>query len=681
MPTFSQEHRPLKITTPLGPDVLLLAGFSGVEAISTPFEWMCDLLSDEEDIAAADLLRKPVTVEIETGPETKRFFHGRVREFAQFGLHNKLVSYQMKVVPALWFLKLTGDCKIFQHMSVPDIVDKVLKAHGVNKVEWNKTKNYAPREYCVQYRESHFDFISRLLEEEGIHYYFEHTEDGDEEILWFHDDATAAKACPGAVPARMAVSPQPWQEEEVVVELTSTFASHTGKIALRDYDPLQPNIKLESEAGSKEPGEWYDYPGHFTKNADGTRYAKVQLEEAGSRYQVIQGDSNCRYFVTGHKFELKDHYRSDLNTAYHLVEVRHSARSGDFQTWDSAPFDYRNSFVAVPIATKFRPPHEIERPRIGVHTAVVVGPAGEEIHTDEHGRVKVQFHWDRDGKNDEESSCWVRVASTWAGTGWGFIQLPRIGQEVVVDFLEGDPDYPLIIGSVYNAVNVPPYALPANRTQSGVKSRSSLKGESANYNEIRFEDKKGAELITIHAEKDKEVVVEHDRNEKVGHDETYSIGHDQSIDVGNDQQISIGSNRTESVGKDESITIDGSRTESVHKDETITIDKNRTESVGKDENVAIGQHRTVTVAKNETTNIGETRSVEVGKDDSLKVGKKFLLDAGDEVTLKTGSASITMKKDGTITIKGKDITIDASGKINAKAGGDVVMKGSKVLSN
>jgi type VI secretion system secreted protein VgrG len=669
----------LKIKTPIGDDVLLLAGFSGVEAVSTPFEWHCDLLSEEEDIAADDLLRKPVTISLRLATGAKRYFHGLVREFSQFGRHDKLVSYQMKVVPALWFLKLTGECKIFQNLSVPDIVDKVLKAHGVDKTDWIKTKSYAKREYCVQYRESHFDFISRLLEEEGIHYYFDHT-DGDDMVI-FSDDPTNAKECPGGAPAKMAVSPKPWQEDDVVVELTSVFASHTGKIALRDYDYLHPSIKLEAEAGSKEPGEWYDYPGHFTTNGDGTRYAKLQLEEAGSRYQLIQGDGNCRFFVTGHKFELADHYRDDLNDSYHLIEVRHSARGGDYETWDSAPFDYRNGFVAIPIKTKFRPPHEIERPRIGVHTAVVVGPAGEEIFTDEHGRVKVQFHWDRDGKMDEASSCWVRVASTWAGKGWGFVQLPRIGQEVVVDFLEGDPDYPLVIGSVYHAQHTHAYPLPAEMTKSYVRSRSTLDGGSDNYNEIMFEDKKGKELIRIHAEKDKLVEVEHDRNETVGHDETYDVGHDQSIHVGNNQTINVDGNRTESVGKDESISIEGSRTESVNKDETITITKNRTESVGKDENVDIGQHRTVSIAKNETVNIGETRSVEVGKDDSLKVAKKFLLDAGDEILLKTGSASIEMKKDGTITIKGKDIKIDASGKINAKASSDVIMKGSKVTSN
>lgn len=688
MASYSQAKRPFRITTPLGDDVLLLSGFSGVEAISSPFRFTASLLSEDEAIAGSDLLRKPVTIHVKLQSGGERAIHGLVREFRQYGRQERLVEYRMQIRPAYWFLKLTADCRIFQQKSVLDIVQKVLKEQGVTDIDLRCKKSYDPREYCVQYRESHFDFVSRLLEEEGIHYFFEHAE--GKHTMVITDDATSAEACPGGAPAPMAASDKPWQEKDVIVELTSEVAVHTGKVTLRDYNFETPSTNLEVHAASQQPGEWYDYPGEYGKVADGSRYAKLQAQENGSFYKVVSGEGNCRFFVTGHKFDLKGHFRSDVNASYNLLEVRHRAKAGDYRSWESEPLDYRNEFAAIPIGTPFRPPRETEAPVVhGTQTAVVVGPAGEEIYPDKYGRVKVQFHWDREGKKDEQSSCWVRVASTWAGKQWGFVQIPRIGQEVVVSFLEGDPDQPIIVGSVYNAELMPPYALPGNKTQSGVKSRSSLQGGPDNFNEIRFEDKKGSELIRIHAEKDKSVEVEHDRNETVGNDETYSVGHDQSIQVGNnqtldvgkDQKVSIGKNRTEAVGKDETISIEGSRTESVNKDETISITGNRTESVGKDENVDVGQHRTVTIAKNETLNVGETRSVEIGKDDSLRIGKKFVLDAGDEITIKTGDASISMKKDGTIKIKGKDITIDGSGKINVKAGSDVVLKGSKVLSN
>jgi type VI secretion system secreted protein VgrG len=300
----------------------------------------------------------------------------------------------------------------------------------------------------------------------------------------------------------------------------------------------------------------------------------------------------------------------------------------------------------------------------GSQTAVVVGPSGEEIWVDKHGRVKIQFHWDREGKKDENSSCWVRVSSTWAGKNWGFVQIPRIGQEVIVDFLEGDADRPIITGRVYNAERMP-YDLPGNQTQSGVKSRSSKGGSGENFNEIRFEDLKGSELLYLHAEKDKQVVVENDRTESVGNDESISIGNNRTEDVGKDESITIGENRTESVGKDESITIGGSRTESVSKNETIDIGEKRQETVGKDEDVSVGGDR----------------STSVGKSDELQVGKELLIGVADKIVLKTGDASITMKKNGDIDIKGKNIKVQGSGKVQIKASSDVNIKGSKVTNN
>jgi type VI secretion system secreted protein VgrG len=311
----------------------------------------------------------------------------------------------------------------------------------------------------------------------------------------------------------------------------------------------------------------------------------------------------------------------------------------------------------------------------------VVGPSGDEIHTDDLGRIRVQFHWDRYGKLNDKSSCFVRVGQIWAGKAWGAQYIPRIGQEVIVSFLEGDPDRPLVIGSVYNGANKPPFTLPDNKTQSGIRSRSSLSGTADNCNELRFEDLKGSELVFLHAEKDQAIEVEND--------ETHSVGHDRDKEVKHDESTSIGNNRTEAVTANEQINIGKDRSESVGGGESITIGKDRSlavggsssVTVGKDESWSVGGNRTDEVAKNETVSIGKNRKHSVGENDDLAVGKQLVIDAGEEIVIKAGDASITLKKDGTISIKGKDISLDGSGKINVKAGGDVILKGSKVTQN
>jgi type VI secretion system secreted protein VgrG len=354
--------------------------------------------------------------------------------------------------------------------------------------------------------------------------------------------------------------------------------------------------------------------------------------------------------------------------------VQHSGTSGGLFQSGGGHYHYHNSFTCIPLGLPFRPQRTTPRPFVhGAQTAVVVGPAGEEIFCDKYSRVKVQFHWDRQGKNDADSSCWCRVSTLWAGKQWGMIHIPRIGQEVIVDFLEGDPDQPIITGSVYNAEMMPPYELPDHRTQSGVKSRSSLKGTEANFNEIRFEDKKGSEQVFIHAEKNQDIEVEHDETHWVGHDRSKTIDHDETTHVKHD--------RTETVDNNETITIHANRTETVDKDEVITIHANRTESVDKDETITIGKDRQETVQKNEAVAVGENRSISVGKNNDLTVGKVLTITAGDQITLTTGDASIIMKKDGSIAIKGKDIVVDGSGKITIKAASDMTLKASKIGQN
>jgi len=383
-----------------------------------------------------------------------------------------------------------------------------------------------------------------------------------------------------------------------------------------------------------------------------------------------------------------------------VVSTALQVQIGGYEGIDAASNQtlYRCEFSAIPSKVPFRPRRLTPRPCIsGPQTATVVGKSGEEIWTDVHGRVKVQFHWDRKGGHDESSSCWVRVSSPWAGKNWGAVHIPRMGHEVVVEFLEGNPDRPIITGSVYNGQNKPPYKLPDNQTQSGIKSRSSKEGSADNFNEIRFEDKKGEEQLFIHAEKNQDIEVEKDETHTVGNNRTKTIGNDETTHVkanrtetvDKDETISIGGSRKETVSKDESISITGARTKAVTKDETVTIGASRTETVSKDETISIGANRTETVSKDESITISGKRSKKVDKDEDVTIGqnasqsvsKNFTLDvgkaiglkAGDEIVIKAGSASITLQKSGDIKIEGAKITI--------KASGDIEMKGSAIKQN
>jgi len=367
-------------------------------------------------------------------------------------------------------------------------------------------------------------------------------------------------------------------------------------------------------------------------------------------------------------------------------------------------FDW--SFSAIRADRQYRTPAITPKPSIrGPQTAVVVGPGGEEIWVGEFGRIKVQFHWDRLGQKNENSSCWVRVSQAWAGPGFGAVQWPRIGQEVVVEFLEGDPDRPIVTGRVYNTDNMPPYKLPDNKTQSGIKSRSSKGGTADNANEIRFEDKMGAELFSVQAEKDMATLVKHDerrsvkhdrkkdisndetttvgnnRTESVGKNEAIDVGSNRSLTVGGNQDISVGKSQTISVGKDNSVSIGGSNTWSVDKDHSSSVSGAQAITIGKDRSLSVSGGHTITVSKDENRTIDGQQALKVAKDGLINIGKKMSITVGDQLTIKVGKASITMKKDGTITIDGKDIKLNASGKIDIKASGDVKIKGSKVGQN
>jgi type VI secretion system secreted protein VgrG len=572
MARFSQDNRPFRIDTPLGTDALLLQRFQGYEGMSLPFHYTLQLLSEDDSVDPAAILRKPVVVTVRR-PGGDRKIHGLVRRFTQRGRREGLTFYTAEIVPWIWFLTLSRDCGIFQNQSVLEIVQEVFAGSGYADYEIRCSETYPPREYCVQYRESHFNFVSRLLEEEGIFYFFEHTD--DRHVLVLADMNDTCQPCPGQRVARMAVGGGAPQDDDLLATLTLDASVHPGKVGLRDYDFTRPTLDLEGWAAGEELEVVYDYPGGFVDLDEGERHAELLLEEVSAEGRLVRGGGTCRAFQSGHTFELEEHYRSDTNQKYLLLHVSHQAEAGDYRTWNTAPFEYRNDFVAMPLTITYRPPRRSAKPRIrGTQTALVVGRSGEEIDTDQHGRVKLQFHWDHVGTKDEKSSCWIRVSHPWAGKGWGAIYLPRIGQEVIVDFLEGDPDRPIVTGRVYNAQQTPPYDLPANKTQSGVKSRSSLDGGPQDFNEIRFEDKKGREEIHIHAQKKLSTVVEGSETRNVHGSRSTTIGDgDKTVVKDGDcqlvvkqgdhvTQVELGSDTTEALTSIElkvgsnSITID-----------------------------------------------------------------------------------------------------------------------------
>jgi len=559
---YVQQQRLLQINTPLGPDALLLKSFSGSESISHLFRFQLDLMAEREQAVTFDeLLGQKITVRLTLPDEQERYFNGIVSSLSEGGRDEIFTSYHAEMVPQLWFLTRTHRNRIFQHMNVPDILKKVLQGLDVS---FDLHSTFEERDYCVQYRESDFDFASRLMEEEGIYYFFKHAEDRHVMVL-------------GNTPAThpdMPVSSRIIFEEiaggtrgeERVYAWEKVQELRSGKYTLWDHCFELPHKHLEAQktilesvqvgkvnhklkVGGNDKLEIYDYPGEYAQRFDGidkgggekaselqkifqdnARTVGIRIQQEALPSILIQASSNCRQFVSGYKFNLTRHFNADGQ--YLLTSVLHSATDNSYETERGGEGDYHymNQFTAIPFALPFRPRRETPKPVVrGSQTAVVVGPAGEEIFTDKYSRVKVQFHWDRDPQN----SCWVRVATPWAGQNWGMIHIPRIGHEVVVDFLEGDPDQPIVTGSVYNATMMPPYELPANKTQSGIQSRSSPGGSG--FNEIRLEDKKDNEEIWVHAQKDLNSVIEEKETRKVGKSRETNIQDDdtRTVEAGN----------------------------------------------------------------------------------------------------------------------------------------------------
>jgi type VI secretion system secreted protein VgrG len=659
MPGYTQVRRPLSVTTPLGADALLLVGIEGREAISELFRFDFQLLAENgAEVPFEKLLGQKIAATIRANEDNQRYIAGIVSRVAQGSRDQTFTGYRVEVVPQLWLLTRVRQSRIFQGLSVPDILKKVLA--GL-EVAYEIQGDFQPREYCAQYRESDFDFASRLMEEEGIYYFFKHSASGSSLVL-----ANTPQSHPNAEPGKAIFEEVTGgnRPEQRVFSWEKSQELRSGKVTLWDHCFELPGKHLEAtkttvdslqvgavthkiKTGGNEKFELYDFPGGYANRFDGVdrgggerpaevqkifqdnvRTADIRMQEEAARSVRIGGASTCAQFVPGFRIALERHFSGD--GTYVLTEVRHRASLElDFRSAKGQEdFRYENSFTCIPLALPFRPARVTPIPHVqGAQTAVVVGPSGQEIFTDKYGRIKVQFPWDREGKLDGDTSCWLRVATPWAGKQWGMVHIPRVGQEVVVDFVNGDVDQPIVVGSVYNADQMPPYALPANKTQSGIKSRSTLQGGAANFNEIRFEDKKGSEQVVIHAEKDQCIDVENDETHWVGHDRKKTVDNNETVKIGNDETITIGNNRTVTIDKgNDSLTIKmGNATTK------INLGKSETEAMQSIE-LKVGQS-SVKLDQSGVTIKGMT----------IKIEGQIMVDVKGLMTTVKGDAMLTLK--------------------------------------
>ncbi len=678
----TQANRRIAVTSPLGKDVLLFHRMSVNEQLGRLFEFDLDLLSVEPEIKLPTMLGQNITVQYQRPDGETRYFNGFVNQFSQTGAHGNLFVYQASLRPWFWFLTRTADCRIFQNQTVPDIIKAVFRDLGFSDFEEALSGSYREWEYCVQYRETDFNFISRLLEQEGIYYYFKHEE--GKHTLVLSDSISAHETVPGYEEVPYYPPEESQRRERDYLDAWSLNQHiQPGMVALNEFDFKKPKANLEVKSTvarehAQAEFEIYDYPGEYKESGDGESYVRARIEELQAQYEQVQGSGNVGGLSTGSLFKLSNYPREDQNREYLITAANYTLGPQEYESAVSGSeggSDFVCNITAIDKQQAFRTPRSTPKPIVqGPQTAVIVGKAGEEIWTDKYGRVKVQFHWDRYGEVNETSSCWMRVSHPWAGKNWGAVAIPRIGQEVIVSFLEGDPDQPIITGRVYNDDNMPPYELPANATQSGVKTRSSKGGTPENFNEVRFEDKKGSEEVYIHAEKDQNNVVENDETTTIGRNRKERVGNNETIVIGNSRSVTIGKNKSETIAINKAETIGAAKELTIGGAYQVTVGAVMNETVGAAKMEEVGAYRMEAVAAYKKTTVGE--------DFTVTVDDKYALEGKKEIAIKSGLSSVTMKKDGKIEISGTDVTFKtAAGKIHIDAGGIITIKGSMVKIN
>lgn len=489
-----QENRLMSVTTALEDDELLFHSMHGTEEIGRLYEFEVDLLSEKVDIKFEDLLGEPMSVQLEQSDGEVRHFSGYVSKFSQVGSLGNYALYRASVRPWLWFLTRTSNCRIFQSKTVPEIISEIFGEHPFADHEDALSETYRQWDYCVQYRESDLNFISRLMEQEGIYYYFKHKEGKNTLVL--ADSMSAHTTVPGYedIPY-FELNNMTAGDRETVTGWNMSMQVQPGVYATTDYDFEKPKASLMSKLmnpmeHSVSGSEIYDYPGEFVELADGERYARIRLEELQASHHRADGTTNARGMVPGALFTLENHLRQDQNKQYLVVSSRYSLQTSSYGTGGGGSWHYECAFSVASADVPFRSQRSTPKPLVqGPQTAIVVGPSGETIWPDKYGRVKVQFYWDREGTNDENSSCWMRVSQNRAGKNWGESYIPHVGQEVIVSFLEGDPDRPIITGRVYNTDNMPPIDLPGGKTKLAMRDQGG--------NEMVMEGEEGSQFIHI----------------------------------------------------------------------------------------------------------------------------------------------------------------------------------------
>ncbi len=657
-----------------------VVNFSAYERISEPFVLEAKLAGRDE-IKSEEVIGKDAVLTI-SGGEVDRYFHGAVRKFEQVGRSGRKYLYRVEVVSFLHLLSLQRDCRIFQDLNVQDIIAQIFKESAIktDDYEFRLTNKDHRRRYCVQYRETDMDFIVRLLQEEGIFYYFEHSEKGY--MMVFGDAPTCHKAIEGNQEVIfMAGGSGMNANKEHVSSIALSRRLRPGKFVHTNFNFKIPSAALETKDMCKDKElqkyEIYDYPGQYGNGDRGNKLAKAQLQAAQALAEQVEGTSDCPRLAAGCTFTLSDHDFRSFNKEYLIIETSHMGEQTQVleEQADEGGTVYFNRFTAIPYSVPFRPIKTIKKPLINsIQSAVVVGPQGEEIYTDRYGRVKVQFHWDRKGKKDDKSSCWLRCAQGWGGNGWGMVFLPRIGDEVLVAFMDGDPDWPVIVGSVYNGDRNPLYSLPDHKTRSTIRTRSYP--NSSGFNELRFEDKAGSEEIFLHGEKDWNIVIKNDKGQSVGHDETLNVANNRTKTVGVNQSETIGANKTINVGANHTESIGANKTETVNINSAETIGAAKELNIGGAYLVNVGAAMNEFVLGGKAEEVGLVKAVAVGADmkehvvgdRDASVGKEFSINAGDRFTITCGNASICLNKDGSIQVNGSSIELGASGevKINGK---------------
>ena len=609
--------------------------FTGNEAISQPYRFQLELVSERPDLGIEALLQQPAFF---TFAGQGKGIHGLIHRVAQGDAGKRLTRYHIDLVPHLAYLGHRTNQRIFQHLSVPEIISRVLADHGIqaDAYRFQLNSEYPQRVYCTQYDETDLHFIQRLCEEEGIHYHFEHSIDNH--LLVFGDDQTGFPKLDR--PTAYIQDSGLVADEPVIKRFAMHIETRPSRVTRRDYDFEKPHLLMEAAHKAEQPAEGdeqpiplpdledYDYPGRFTERARGKQLAKRSLERHRADYRLAEGKSDVPTLVTGHFLTLSEHPRTEWNDLWLVVSIRHEGKqpqvleesvTSDVKDTDGFTQGYRNQFTAAPWDVHFRPQLAHPKPKVlGTQTAVVTGPKGEEIHCDQYGRIKVQFHWDREGQGDDRTSFWLRVASGWSGNQYGGIAIPRVGMEVLITFLECDPDQPLVTGCLYHKTHPVPYELPANKTRSVFKTLSSPGG--GGYNELRIEDKKDQEQIYIHAQRD------WDEN----------IENDQKIRVGNERHDRVEANSYSEFMAEEHHT--------THSDRKTELKANDHLTVGSTQHISLGKGYLVSA----------------GREIHLKAGQKMVIEAGSEITLKAGDSFIKIDPSG-VTLVGPSVKVNSGG--------------------